>query len=200
MVDKGGGATVVSRHSPEVPQNILNSEGAMLMQRRMIVAATVLCMLGATVGAVPAKAQASSADKAAIEALYKQFNDGFNKKDVNMIMAVYAPDVFVFDVVPPRQYVGWDAYKKDWEDLFATMPGPISNTVKDLDITVVGSVAYTHCISDGTMTDKEGKQSHLVARTTDVLRKTKGKWLIVQEHNSFPVDLATGQADELSKP
>jgi hypothetical protein len=35
---------------------------------------------------------------------------------------------------------------------------------------------------------------------TDVYRKIKGKWLIVQEHVSFPVDLATGKADLLSKP
>jgi ketosteroid isomerase-like protein len=40
----------------------------------------------------------------------------------------------------------------------------------------------------------------MVVRSTDVLRKQKGQWLIVQEHNSFPVDLATGQADMLSKP
>jgi ketosteroid isomerase-like protein len=100
-------------------------------------------------------------------------------------MTVYAPDVFVFDVVPPRQYVGWDAYKKDWQDVFASMPGPVTNTVVDLDVTVVGSVAYTHYINDGTMTDKDGKQVHMVARSTDVLRKKDGKWLIVEEHNSL---------------
>jgi ketosteroid isomerase-like protein len=50
------------------------------------------------------------------------------------------------------------------------------------------------------MTDKDGKAAHLVVRSTDVWRKINGKWLIVQEHNSFPVDLTTGQADLLSKP
>jgi uncharacterized protein (TIGR02246 family) len=171
------------------------------MQRRTMVAAMVLCMLGATAGVVPAKAQASSAaDKAAIQTLYKQFNDAFNKKDADAVMTVYAPDVFVFDVVPPRQYAGWDAYKKDWQDVFATMPGAVTNTVSDLDITVVGPVAYTHYMNDGTMTDKDGKQVHMVVRATDVLRKKDGKWLIVEEHNSFPVDMTNGQADMLSKP
>ncbi|MFZ0274479.1 MAG: SgcJ/EcaC family oxidoreductase [Acidobacteriaceae bacterium] len=170
------------------------------MQRRTMVSAMVVCMLGAVAGVVPAKAQATAADKAAIQALYKHFNDGFNKKDVDAVMTVYAPDVFVFDVVPPRQYVGWDAYKKDWQDVFASMPGPVTNTVVDLDVTVVGSVAYTHYINDGTMTDKDGKQVHMVARSTDVLRKKDGKWLIVEEHNSFPVDMTTGQADMQSKP
>ncbi len=167
------------------------------MNVRISLALAAVCLLGLT-AATPASAQTS--DKAAIRALYQRFNDGFNKKDVDAIMAAYAPDVFVFDVIPPRQYVGAPAYRKDWEDLFAANPGPISDTVSDLSITVVGPVAYTHCINEGFMTDKDGKQSHLAVRTTDVLRKIDGKWLIVQEHNSVPVDFTTGQPDMMSKP
>jgi ketosteroid isomerase-like protein len=37
-------------------------------------------------------------------------------------------------------------------------------------------------------------------RITDVYRKIGGKWLIVLEHVSVPVDLATGKPDMLSKP
>lgn len=170
------------------------------MQKHFSVTAVLLCALAAMAGTVPAKAQAGSGDKAAIEALYQKFSEAFDKKDAKTIMSVYAPDVFVYDVMPPRQYVGYDAYKKDWDDTFATMPGPSQTKVADLDITVAGPVAYTHYIVDGTMTDKDGKSTHLVVRSTDVLRKAKGKWQIVQEHNSFPVDLGTGQADMLSKP
>lgn len=166
--------------------------------RRNLCVATVLVGLSLAAGAVPAGAQAGG-DKAAINAIYQQFGDAFVKKDVNAIMELYAPDVFVFDVVPPRQYVGRDAYKKDWDDLFAGLPGPTTMHVTDVAITVAGRMAYTHYISDGTAVDKDGKSLHLVVRGTDVLRKIKGKWLIVQEHNSFPVDLATGQADTLSK-
>jgi ketosteroid isomerase-like protein len=61
-------------------------------------------------------------------------------------------------------------------------------------------VAYAHYIDDGTMTAADGTKSHMVVRSTDVWRKQNGKWLIVQEHNSFPVDLATGKADPLSTP
>jgi ketosteroid isomerase-like protein len=35
---------------------------------------------------------------------------------------------------------------------------------------------------------------------TDVLQKTNGRWLIIHEHASVPVDLATGKGDLLSKP
>lgn len=170
------------------------------MQKHICVAVALFCAVAALPGAIPAGAQANAADKAAIEALYKQFGDSFSKKNTSAIMALYDHDVFVFDLVPPRQYSGWDVYKKDWDDTFAMLPGPVSIAVSDLAITIVGPVAYSHYIVDGTMTDKDGKQIRMVVRSTDVLRKQSGKWLIVQEHNSFPVDLATGQADMLSKP
>jgi ketosteroid isomerase-like protein len=172
------------------------------MQKLAYWAAAIVVVLVVTAGALHLSAQAKPAmdDKAAIQALYKEFNDAFNKKDVNGIMAIYAQDVFVFDVIPPREYPNWDAYKKDWEGLFAEFSGPVANTVSDLHITVVGPVAYTRSIDDGTLTAKDGSKLHLVVRSTDVLRKLNGKWHIVQEHNSFPVDPTTGKADMLSKP
>jgi|ERR1700722_13865272 uncharacterized protein (TIGR02246 family) len=174
------------------------------MQKLTTLATTVagLVLLLATTATLHSNAAASPAndDKTAIKALYKEFNDAFNKKDASGVMAVYAKDVFVYDVVPPRQYATWDAYKKDWESVFSMFPGPVSNTISDLNITVVGPVAYTHYVADGTLTGKDGAKSHLVVRSTDVLRKSNGKWQIVQEHNSVPVDLSTGQPDLLSKP
>ncbi|HUB20021.1 MAG TPA: nuclear transport factor 2 family protein [Acidobacteriaceae bacterium] len=168
------------------------------MRMQLSLVAAVVCLAGATAGSLPARAQ--SGDKAAIEAKYTKFAEAFANKDVAGIMTIFAPDVFVFDVIPPRQYVGYDAYKKDWEDVLAGTPGPITAKVSDLSVTVVGSVAYTHYLVEGTMTDKDGKANPLVVRSTDVWRKMNGKWLIVEEHNSFPVDLTTGQADMLSKP
>lgn len=164
------------------------------------VAGVLLCAVVLSGGAISARAQASSSDKAAIETAYKQFAEAFTKKDVKGIMVFFAPDAFVYDVIPPREYASAAAYKKDWEGLFATLPGAVKAKVADVNITVAGTVAYTHDIVDATMTDKDGKPIHTVVRSTDVWRKTSGKWLIVQEHNSCPVDLATGQADLLSKP
>ena len=55
----------------------------------------------------------------------------------------------VFDAVPPRQYPSWEAYKGDWEALFAVYPGPTSDKISELSITVLGSVAYGHNIQTG---------------------------------------------------
>ena len=167
------------------------------MSIRMSVAAL---LLGAIVAA-PAVASAASADEAQIQALEKQFTAAVQAKDVAKIMAVYAPEgLFVFDLVPPRQYVGQAAYKKDWEGVFAGTVGPVKFSVSDLAVTVVGSVAYGHSIQDIGFTGKNGKKNELVVRVTDVYRKMGGKWLIVQEHVSVPVDLDTGKPDLISKP
>jgi len=145
---------------------------------------------------------AAADDKASVQALEMRFRDAFIAKDVDTIMQAYAPgaDLFVFDVAPPRQHEGWQAYKKDWQDLFAAFPGPTAFSITDLSITVVGSVAYSHSIQASKFTGKDGSKVRLVVRVTDVYRKLKGQWLIVQEHVSVPVDIATQKPDLLSKP
>jgi len=141
-------------------------------------------------------------DKASIEALEARFHDAFIAKDLNALMQVYEPGtrLFVFDVSPPRQHAGWQDYKKDWQELLAAFPGPATLSISDLDITVVGSVGYSHSIQAAQFTAKDGSKTDLVVRVTDVYRKLKGKWLIVQEHVSVPVDLVTQKPDLLSKP
>ncbi len=174
------------------------------MKRSLCVSAGLVLLAGAFGAAHHLFAQANAAadEKAAIEALEKQYIDAFNAKDVNTIMAGYEPgkSLFVFDVVSPREYVGWDAYKKDWESLFAAYPGPLSNAISEQSITVVGPVAYGHNVQTGFFTRKDGSRVNVAVRVTDVYRKIKGKWLIVEEHASVPVDLDTGKADLLSKP
>src|ERR1700722_3438005 len=152
--------------------------------------------------AMAADPPSASADEAAIQALEDTFNDGFNSKDVNKVMSVYLPgkQLFVFDVVTPREYRGWEAYKKDFEGLFSAFPGPMKNTISEQTIHVVGSVAYGHNIQTGEFTGKDGTKLKIVARTTDIYRKMNGKWLIVEEHNSVPVDLGTMKPDLVSKP
>jgi ketosteroid isomerase-like protein len=144
----------------------------------------------------------ASSEHAAIETLESNYVEAFNRRDVNGIMAnyVWGKELFVFDAVPPREYVGWDAYKRDSEGLFSVFPGPVMDKMSELNITVVGPVAYAHHIEDTTFTTKQGSKKEFVIRVTDVFRKIRGKWLIVQEHISFPVDLATGQADLMSNP
>jgi ketosteroid isomerase-like protein len=145
---------------------------------------------------------AATSDKAQIEALENQFAAAFNAKDLNAIMKVYVtgPSLFVFDVTPPRQHVGSDDYRKDWQEAFAGMKGPLKFEISDLAITVDGDVAFGHSIQRTTGTNTKDKPMDITVRVSDVYRKLKGKWLIVEEHVSVPVDLDTAKADLTSAP
>jgi len=156
----------------------------------------------ASANAMAANPPAKSADEAAIQALEDTYIEGFTSKDVDKVMSVYVPgkQLFVFDVIPPREFKSWEAYKKDYEGLFAAFPGPLTNTVSEQTIHVVGSLAYGHNIQTAEFTAKDGKKMKVVSMTTDIYRKMSGKWLIVEEHNSVPIDLETMKPDLLSKP
>lgn len=167
--------------------------------RGTVLAVAALVVFPAPVHAADAVA---SRDKVAIDALETDFVAAFNAKDVSAIMRVYEPgsDLFVFDVTPPRQHVGWADYKADWESTFRTMPPKFHFSISDLSVTVVGPVAYGHSVQTVAFTRANGSKGGFIVRVTDVYRKIHGRWLIVQEHVSVPVDLDTGKADLLSKP
>jgi uncharacterized protein (TIGR02246 family) len=164
---------------------------------------TIGSVLATGLYAASPQTSANNKDEQEIRALEERFATAFRAKDVAGVMKAYAPgnDLFVFDVVPPRQYVGFDAYKKDFEDFFATFPGPVVKfEVQDLSIVTDDKLAFSHSVQPSTMTAKDGSKVTLVVRVTDGYRKINGKWLIVHEHLSLPVDLATGRADLTSRP
>lgn len=136
-----------------------------------------------------------SADVAQIEALEAAFVRAFNHKDVDAVMRGYAPGnaLFVFDFVgPPSTYEGKAAYRKDWVDFFASFKGPLRFAISDLDVTVSGDVGWGRSLQHFVGTDAaSGKKVDIVARVTDVYRKINGRWLVVQEHVSVPLDLKT---------
>ena len=66
-------------------------------------------------------------NQAAIRELYDRWSKAFRAHDIEGIMAVYAPGdaVVGYDIVGPLQYVGKDAYRKDYEVFLAQYVGPI---------------------------------------------------------------------------
>jgi ketosteroid isomerase-like protein len=177
---------------------MVNADGVNTMKNTMTLAIAALTAFTL----LPAIGQAKSADEAKIEELEAAFAAAFIAKSVDAIMKVYVPDesLIVFDVVPPRQYVGANAYRKDWEDFFAAFKGPLKFEITDLHVVADGTLGYGHSIQHVSGTDAKGQPMDLVVRVTDAYRKVGNDWLIVHEHVSVPVDLTTGKPDLASKP
>lgn len=74
----------------------------------------LLAALTLAVSGLTAISHARSNDEAQIRALEQGIQDAMKAKDVAGVMKFYAPgnDLVVFDVVPYRQYTGYDAEKK----------------------------------------------------------------------------------------
>ncbi len=153
-------------------------------------------------GAAALAARSGDGDKEAIAALERRIAKAVEAKDAKAILANYtnSDSLVVFDVIPPLQYRGQDAYLKNWQDALTGCADKPTMEIDDLAIETAGSLAYSRSIQRFACTDPKGNKTAVTLRATDVYRKTGGKWRIVHEHLSVPVDLATAKAELRSKP
>jgi ketosteroid isomerase-like protein len=147
----------------------------------------------------PASAWANAEDE--IKAIQWSIAQAAEKRDLNGIMRHYLPGdrLFVFDMYPPRAYIGWEAFRSDWKSFLDALKGPISYKLGELEAVSDGEFGYTHMVQYIRGTTQDGKPFALNLRETDVYRKIGGRWMIVHVHASVPVDLKTAQGDFLSK-
>jgi uncharacterized protein (TIGR02246 family) len=138
--------------------------------------------------------------EAAIQGLLDDCIRSLHDKDIEGVMSIYAQEVVSFDIVPPLQYIGADAFRKVWEEVFSSFQGPIDYEIHDLNITVGDDVAFTHSLNRIRGTMNNGQKADLWLRWTACLRKINGKWLIVHHQSSVPVDLEHGKAVLSLKP
>ena len=121
-------------------------------------------------------------------------------KDVNALMAHYAPDVLTFDLLSPLQYKGADAIGKRVAEWFSSFQGPIGYEMSNLSITSGDDVAFCHSLNGSNGTNKDGAKVEMWWRATNCFRKIDGKWMVAHEHNSVPFDPQNGKASLDLKP
>ena len=147
---------------------------------------------------------ATEQNKASDEVQIRQMIDGFTKafraKDINGVLSIYAPDIVSFDLAPPLQNVGATAYRKIFQASFDSFQGPIDFEVRVLNITAGDDVAFSYSFNRKSGTMKSGQKTDLWLRWTACFRKINGKWLIIHEQVSVPVDLESGTAALDLKP
>jgi ketosteroid isomerase-like protein len=136
-----------------------------------------------------------SDDEVAIRALEDRFVAAFNAGDIDAIMKNYIADesLVVFDVVPRKRYLGADAYRENWVDFFSHFDGGPKIAIAELGITVEGDIGFSYSRQHVTGTDKRGGPVDRWVRVTDGYRRIGGRWLIVLEHVSVPVELKGGE-------
>jgi len=159
-----------------------------------------LLMAGCMPGPSVEKSNADS--KVAIERMFDAWDKAFEARDLEGTMAMYAPctELTAYDVVPPLQYKGVDAYRKDYVALFDQFAGPIHVEDRDQHIEVQGDLAFAYGLERMTGKLKDGTPVDMWMRYSEGLRFIGNDWKVVHEHVSVPVDLATGKALTDLKP
>lgn len=141
-----------------------------------------------------------STDEAQIRLLLGEWVDALRVKDIDKILLLYSPHVVTFDVVPPLQYVGIQAYRNSFRRMFDGFQGSIAFETRDLSITVVAEVAFSHSLVRTIGTMSSGQEIDRWLRRTLCLRRISGKWLVTHEHVSLPVNPESGKAVQDLQP
>lgn len=103
------------------------------------------------------------------------------------VAAWHHPGFVMYDVPPPFQSVGLDAYRKTW-DLFwrGLEKGPQAFRVVSLQITAGADVAFCYAPMKCIYYDDANQRIELDFRLTIGFKKIEGEWWFIHEHHSVP--------------
>ena len=105
-------------------------------------------------------------------------------RDLDALMAHYAPDVIVFDLRPPPRVEGTAAYGRNFAAWFAQVEGAIGFDVEHLQVDSAGDTAFCHYIAHVGFTARDGRAVDYRVRVTAGLCEIGARWLITHEHIS----------------
>jgi ketosteroid isomerase-like protein len=123
-----------------------------------------------------------------IRAVIEAWADAVRRHDYAGVLAHHEQDIVMFDVPPPLQSRGIDAYRKTWDLFFRYHQPPQAFDVEELAITAGQDVAFAVIImrcGSGTSSPPEPGGGFLF-RLTMGLRKVDAEWRIAHEHHSVP--------------
>lgn len=125
-------------------------------------------------------------DEAAIRDLVENWARAVRTKNLTGILANHSPDILMFDVPPPLQSRGTDAYKKTWDLFFSWSQDSGVFDITEMNITAGTDVAFVTALMRCAGTEANGERSELEFRLTMGLRKIGRQWIVMHEHHSIP--------------
>ena len=130
--------------------------------------------------------QSSSKEDLAVRNVVESWAAAVRRKDYEGILKNHSSDIVMFDVPPPLQSKGIEAYKKTWDLFFSCSGDPVVFDITSMTIFADSNVAFViatmHCTGPGS----QGGREDLEFRLTVGLRKIDGQWTITHEHHSVP--------------
>jgi uncharacterized protein (TIGR02246 family) len=158
----------------------------------MLVGAATLA--GGGLVADPGMEDAMASTQPEVRALLDRWSEAARTKDIERLMALYAPDIVYFDVVPPLHYTGSAAVRGNFLRWFDSWESAIGQDIRDLKILANGDIAVALMLIRASGTLKSGSEVGYWVRATVCCQRSDHRWLITHEHVSLPIDVASGNA------
>ena len=125
-------------------------------------------------------------DEAKIRALIEDWARAVRSKNLDGILVDHSPEMLMFDVPPPMQSKGIEAYRKTWDVFFSWYQDSGVFNIEEMAVTAGDDVAFVTAVMRCAGTEPNGEKVELQFRLTVGLRKINGRWTVMHEHHSIP--------------
>src|SRR5436309_13651627 len=99
----------------------------------------------------------------------------------------------MFDVPPPLQYKGIDAYTRTWDVFFSWSHDPVVFDIVDMSGMAGGELAFVAAVMRCSGRETSGEDIELEFRLTVALRRSEGQWIVMHEHHWVPAARRRGR-------
>lgn len=162
------------------------------LKKRTAMAPLVSCLAMLTSCTIAEKPQTfnSPKDVAAIKLIESTMATETN---MDNLIGYYADDATVLDVYAPGIFKGRDQIYAGFAPQMASIESK-THKVAEMNVATNGNFACAASQIEFDAVLKDGKKISLSVRQLDAFKKIAGKWKIVQQHISLPIDPKTGIA------
>lgn len=136
----------------------------------------------------------TQSDEQQIRGLFERWASTTRRGQLDQVLANHSPDVLIFDVLPPMEYEGAEAYRRSWGDWQPETQGEGQFELQDLVVCAGAAVAFAHALIKCGGTLPNGKKFEDLVRATFCLIKTGNRWSVAHQHISKPFVPSTSAA------
>jgi ketosteroid isomerase-like protein len=157
------------------------------MMKRLFTVSFCILALTASALAATKKPAASKAIPAPDKAYMQKIWDGWSTLDPTTVEKYYATGPHVYFDIAPLKYGSFDEYEKGVKGVVAGYKSAKFTVNDDLAVHAHGDLVWATATIAEQMTTKAGKVEMGNFRWTGIFENEDGKWLIVHEHVSAPL-------------
>lgn len=152
------------------------------MQKRLL--AVAVCVMAVMLAAsAQEKSSAGAPDKAYMQKIW----DGWSQLDTSKVAPFYAKGHHVFFDIAPLKYDSWEEYQAGVNKELGDYKSASFQVNDDVETHPAGEYVWATATVKFDMVHKSDKHEMGNLRWTVVFHKQDGKWLIVHEHVSVPM-------------